>query len=140
MTIIIEEDVNKLVKLHETCDPIRLAKLCGCNILYSDLDADTWGFTVNNNRCNTIIVNQHLKKELQKFTIAHELGHVRLHKGISTPFLKKVARGSFIPTIEKEANMYAFSILCKNVNNIDTMTKYQILDCLGLSYEMERFL
>lgn len=136
----IEEDVNKLIKLHETHNPIRLAKQIGCKILYSDLDSDTWGFTVNNNRCNTIVVNQYLNPEIRNFTIAHELGHVRLHKGISTPFLRKVVRGSFIPKIEKEANEFAFKVLCKDIDDLNNLTKYEILDHLGLSYEMERFL
>lgn len=136
----IKEDVEKLVKLYETHDPIRLSKQLSCNILYSELDSETWGFTVNNSRCNTIVVNHALNTELQNFTVAHELGHIRLHKGISTPFLRKVARGSFIPKIEKEANQFAFEILCKDIDNLDTLTKYEILDYLGLSYEMERFL
>lgn len=132
-------EVNKLIKLHQTSLPSSLAKLCGCEIIYLPLSHDTWGFTVKKSRINTIVINQALEENVQEFVIAHELGHVRLHSGISTPFLRRVTKGSFIPSIEYEANRFAFDVLLSGIDDKELYTKFQLLESLGLPDDLERF-
>lgn len=139
MNTFIEEDAHKIIKMHETSLPSKLAKLCGCEIIYLELGKDTWGFTVKKSRINTIAVNQNLSEKVQEFVIAHELGHARLHKGINTPFLRKVSHGAFIPSIEYEANRFAFAIMLSGIEDIELFTTYQILEKLDLPLELERF-
>lgn len=135
----VSREAHKVVKLHNTTLPSKLAKLCGCEIIYLNLSDDTWGFTVRKSRINTIVINQALEEHVQEFVIAHELGHVRLHSGINTPFLRKVAKGSFIPSIEYEANRFAFDVLLSGIEDIELYSKYQILELLGLPNDLERF-
>ncbi|MER2174353.1 MAG: ImmA/IrrE family metallo-endopeptidase, partial [Carnobacterium sp.] len=99
----------------------------------------TWGFTVKKSRINTIVINQALEENVQEFVIAHELGHVRLHSGISTPFLRRVTKGSFIPSIEYEANRFAFDVLLSGIDDKELYTKFQLLESLGLPDDLERF-
>ena len=139
MIDLIRCEVNKLIKLHQTSLPSALAKLCGCEIIYLSLSNDTWGFTVKKSRIHTIVVNQSLEEKVQEFVIAHELGHARLHSGISTPFLRRVAKGSFIPSVEYEANRFAFNVLLSGIDNKELYTKYQILELLGLPEDLDRF-
>lgn len=139
MIDLIRCEVNKLIKLHQTSLPSALAKLCGCEIIYLKLSSDTWGFTVKKSRINTIVINEDLEENVQEFVIAHELGHVRLHSGISTPFLRRVAKGSFIPSIEYEANRFAFDVLLSGIDDKELYTKYQLLESLGLPDDLERF-
>jgi len=140
MNDFISDEIKKIIKKHGTTSAIELTKLCGCNIIYTDLDEDMLGFTVTNNRCNTIVIHNDLEEHIQTFVILHELGHVRLHKGISTPFFKRINGNNYIPKIEKEANEFAFAILCKDIENVNNMTVYEKLDFLGLPYELERFI
>lgn len=136
----IEDEVNKIVKKYDTTVPIKLAERCGCKLLYAELDGTTLGFSATSHRCHTIIIHDQLSEQVASFVILHELGHIRLHKGISTPFFKKITSNSFIPTIEREANEFAFEVLCRNIENSESLTVYEKLDYLGLSYDLERFI
>lgn len=135
----IKREVDKLIKLHKTTLPSKLANLCGCEIIYLKLSSDTWGFTVKKSRIHTIVINQSLEENVQEFVIAHELGHAKLHSGISTPFLRRVTKGSFIPSVEYEANRFAFNVLLSGIDDKELYTKYQILELLGLPEDLERF-
>ncbi len=139
MIDLIRCEVDKLIKLHQTSLPSALAKLCGCKIIHLPLSDDTWGFTVKKSRVNTIVINQDLEENVREFVIAHELGHARLHSGISTPFLRRVTKGSFIPSIEYEANLFAFDVLLSGIDDKELYTKFQILELLGLPEDLERF-
>ncbi|WP_051910502.1 ImmA/IrrE family metallo-endopeptidase [Carnobacterium pleistocenium] len=135
----VSREANKVVNIHNTSLPSKLAKLCGCEVIYLNLSDDTWGFTVKKSRINTIVINQALEENVQEFVIAHELGHVRLHSGINTPFLRRVAKGSFIPSIEYEANRFAFDVLLSGIDDKELYTKFQLLESLGLPNDLERF-
>lgn len=139
MKDLIKHEVDKIIKFHKTSLPSKLAKLCGCEIIYLNLSSDTWGFTVKKSRIHTIVVNQSLEENVQEFVIAHELGHARLHSGINTPFLRRVSKGSFIPSIEYEANRFAFDVLLSDIDDKELYTKYQLLESLGLPNDLERF-
>lgn len=140
--ITIEDKVNQLYKQFHTYDVFKLIDFCGIFLLYADLDDDTWGFTTSHCRVRTININNKLTYESQLFVIAHELGHCLLHKGFSTPFMRNAMAGSYIPKIEKEANQFAFKLLTStlDISELQYMNKYNILDYLGLPYEMERFI
>lgn len=134
------KEVEKIVKKFDTTNPVELTNLCGCKILHTELDDEMLGFTVSNNRCNTIVIHNNLEEHIQDFVILHELGHALLHKGISTPFFKRIKGNNYIPKIEREANEFAFAILCMDIENVDSMTSYEKLDFLGLPYDLERFI
>ena len=132
-------EVEKLFKRHNTNDPYTIIEKCDYEIVTMELPEDTWGLMVRSNRCCTIFIDENLPDHIQKFVASHELGHCRLHKGHSTPFYRNIASVS-ISKKEKQANVFALKLLSKDIENVETMTKYEILDYLGLPYEFERFL
>ncbi len=140
MKTLVKKEVNKILKECDSLDPERVVKSNHCKVLYSELGEDTFGFTSSSNRCHTIVVNEDLNSNWKDFVLLHELGHVKLHKGIATPFFKKVSSYSVIPKIEKEANEFSLALLASTIAESEEMTNYEILDYLGLPYELERFL
>lgn len=137
----IDQQFNKVIKQY---DPTGIQDLIGkshCNLYYANLDEETGGCTVTNNRCHTIIINDNWEEAYQKFVILHEFSHVKLHKGVNAPFFRSLALDRFISKTEREANEMALRLLLYvNKDSLNGLTKYQKLDYLGLPYKFERFL
>lgn len=132
------EEIEKLIKRFGTSDPYKLLAECDYSLVYEDLGEITWGQMVRSNRCCTIFININLPEHIKKFVLAHELGHCRLHKGHSTPFYRNICTSS-ISKKERQANVFAINLLKKEIDNLDSLTKFEILDYLGLSYNFENF-
>lgn len=132
-------EVLKLVKIHETADPYKLAKYCDYDIIETTLTDRTWGQMVRSNRCCTIFIDINLPEPIKKFVLAHELAHCRLHKGHSTPFYRNI-NSSTISKKEAQANVFALNLLLMSVEERATMTNFEIVNFLGLPEEFERFL
>lgn len=105
----IKAAVKQLVKKHKTNNPYELAERLNIIIRYDDLGS-TWGYYTTYKRSRFIILNSNLSENLQTYTCAHELGHSVLHKGISTPFLRKHTLFS-VEKIERQANTFAVELL-----------------------------
>ena len=105
----IKAAVKQLMKKHNTNNPYELAKFLNIIILYAEL-GNTWGYYTTYKRSRFIIINQNISETLQTYTCAHELGHSVLHKGISTPFLRKHTLFS-VEKIERQANTFAVELL-----------------------------
>lgn len=58
-----------------------------------------------------IHINQDLTEEQQRFTCCHELGHIILHPGLNTPFLRENTLFS-VSKLETEANRFAICMFC----------------------------
>ena len=105
----IKAAVTQLLKKHNTNNPYKLAELLNIIICYADLGS-TWGYYTTYKRSRFIIINQNISETLQTYTCAHELGHSVLHKGVSTPFLRKHTLFS-VEKIERQANTFAVELL-----------------------------
>ncbi|MNB78605.1 Metallopeptidase ImmA [compost metagenome] len=57
-----------------------------------------------------IHINNAASEQDQRFTCAHELGHVILHPNVNTPFLRRQTLYS-VDRIEREANQFAVELL-----------------------------
>lgn len=57
-----------------------------------------------------IHINSTASQQDQRFTCAHELGHVILHPNVNTPFLRRHTFYS-VDRIEREANQFAVELL-----------------------------
>ncbi|MGX7195219.1 ImmA/IrrE family metallo-endopeptidase [Enterococcus olivae] len=132
-------EAEKLIKLHETVDPYKIAKFCDYDVIEMELTESTWGQMVRSNRCCTIFIDINLPENIKKFVLAHELGHCRLHKGHSTPFYRNI-ENTTISKKEAQANIFALSLLTSNIDGKTQMTNFEILNFLGLPYDFERFL
>lgn len=94
-----------------------IARHLGCQISYEPLDADVSGLLFRDDERRVIGVNSRESRLRQRFTIAHELGHLLLHRGrpliveklvlMNARSTKNVASASE----EREANRFAASLL-----------------------------
>ena len=131
-------EIEKLFNRYETSDPYKLVAECDYSLVYEDLGEKTWGQMVRSNRCCTIFININLPEHIKRFVLAHELGHCRLHKGHSTPFYRNICSTS-ISKKERQANVFAINLIKNEIENFESLTNFEVLDQLGLSYDFESF-
>lgn len=115
-------DVDELLRLGAvTAPPVpveRLARLCGAQVRMAPFEGDISGGLFRSGDSVVIGVNELHARSRQRFTIAHELGHLRLHD-LEKPHLDRGFRvawrdsrssdGSDLREIE--ANQYAAELL-----------------------------
>lgn len=101
--------------------PVYIEKVCnrlGIEVIYEELENDISGFLYKKPQQNTIVVNRDHYSNRQRFTIAHELGHLILNH-IGDLFVDREGRFMFrdansqsgIDKQEREANRFAAEIL-----------------------------
>lgn len=56
-----------------------VAEACNARVVYEDLDNDVSGFLLREQGSNTIAINKQHPPNRQRFTFAHEIGHLVLH-------------------------------------------------------------
>lgn len=75
-------ELLRWAKVEEPPVPVeRLAKRLGAEVRYEPLDGDLSGMLFREEGRTIIGVNALHSKSRQRFTIAHELGHLQLHEG-----------------------------------------------------------
>lgn len=132
--------VNKLIRIHETHDPYKIAEEKGILIIEEDLGKEIFGYYNKLYNIRMIHINQFLSPALKRFTCGHELGHCVLHPKEATPALSTTTIVSKLRT-EREANEFATLLLMDGSHaeyHIDT--KQAVLNYYGLPKEMERFI
>lgn len=79
----IDEQASELLRsvglMSAPIDVEAVAKNLGARLVYADLDADVSGFLLRERKLVTIAVNKSHHVNRQRFTIAHECGHLHLH-------------------------------------------------------------
>lgn len=100
--------IDGLVSEYGTQEPFQLAEQMGINIHYHELYRINGYYIVYRNVRN-IVVNRSLPKHLQRFVVAHELGHAILHPNVNALLLENTV----FPTDrrEREANTFAINLL-----------------------------
>ena len=98
-------------------------------VLYSkDMSLDGCSFHLDSYKTNPIIVtNKNLSVERLRFTLAHELGHLVMHRGT---FLEK--------KMEEEANQFASEFLMPSEmiqKDFKKLTKYTLMELLPLKFK-----
>ncbi len=142
MSKYLNSKVEKIFNKYQPKNVYDLIKEANCKLLYADLDDETGGCTQTNSRCHTIIINRNWSECEKEFVILHEFSHINLHPGVSTPFYRSIGLDRYISRIEFEANYLAMQILLRMQDQeiISRLSKYEILDYLGLPYELERYI
>ena len=69
------------------------------------------GFKTTYCDVSLIYLNQQLNTATQRFVVAHELGHILLHKGIRPLLLQYTSHSRFISHFEAEADRFAIILL-----------------------------
>jgi Zn-dependent peptidase ImmA (M78 family) len=120
----IRELVSKLLRENDVLRPAvpveRIAKACGALVRKEGVDDDVSGFLYRNPQTKVAVIgaNRLQHPNRQRFTIAHELGHLLLHSGddvhVDKAFsVKKRDERSTqgVDVEEMEANLFAAELL-----------------------------
>lgn len=99
-------------------DVEQLARQLGADVVYDDLPDDVSGFLLREGGASTIAVNMHHHSNRQRFTLAHECGHLVLHadKGDrlwldKTVFYRDASSSNGDDVAEIHANRFAAGVL-----------------------------
>ena len=88
-----------------------------------------------------LVVSDKLPTNKRIFVVAHELGHVLLHKEFCTIFMRENKKGIRIPYIEGEANEFAFYLILYELNSNEIFyNKLDIVRSLDMPDDMTRFI
>ncbi|WP_240421604.1 ImmA/IrrE family metallo-endopeptidase [Paenibacillus periandrae] len=127
--------VKKLIQLHGTNDPFRIASMRNILVLYEYLGKSTWGYFSCVNRIPIIHLHELMKEAQSRFTCAHELAHSLLHPKVNTPYLKAHTLQS-IDKVEREANQFAVELLISDELLLTGMTIYDAAVACGVPEEV----
>ena len=105
----IKARVNRLVRFYKTRDPFEMIK--GMNIILVNYPLEgVRGFYQYFQRNNIIYLDEKLSDSERRFVLAHELGHMILHKKSNAIFMD--TRTQFNTSkYEQEANLFAMELL-----------------------------
>lgn len=131
--------VTKLCSQHETNNPFAIAENKNIITLFEPLGS-IHGFYQSIYNQKIIHINEDLSEQEQKFTCAHELGHIVLHNKINTSFLKTKTLFS-VDRYENEANKFAVLLLYseEEFKQYLNLSIPQIAQCLNLSNELVEY-
>ena len=121
MSRVIEAKADELVKKYRQTPAIAVDQIAiseGAGIKYDELDDQVSGLLVRKDTEAFIVVNAGHAETRQRFTIAHELGHLLLHRatpgifvdGAHVQFREDASTKKFDPR-EVQANIFAASLL-----------------------------
>ena len=102
-------------KKYDETDPFRLAKAMKCLVLnepMGDSETSCKGFFMCKNRINIIVLNSDMPYEIRRIVLAHELGHVVLHrKNVNMCRFHDHSLYDTASMYEYEANIFASELL-----------------------------
>lgn len=105
----IKARVNKLVRKYKTRDPFEMIKGMNVILVFYPLDG-VRGFYQYFQRNNIIYIDETLSEHDKAFVLAHEIGHMILHKKSNAIFMD--SRTQFRTSkYENEANKFAIELL-----------------------------
>lgn len=105
-----EDEIKKLIRRFKSNDPFEIAKGLNIEVRFCDLGKNTRGLYYRKLRRKYIVIHEGLDDFWKRFVCAHELGHDRIHPGMSRFFLDEhsfFAAGKF----ERQANRFALKLL-----------------------------
>ncbi|MFC4305748.1 ImmA/IrrE family metallo-endopeptidase [Cohnella boryungensis] len=126
--------VKRIADKYDTNDPLQIASQKQILIFYENFK-NIWGYFNSSRRTMMIHVNANLNEALQRFVIAHELGHRILHPNVNVPFLRSNTLHS-IERIEREANQFAVELLIEDDLLLDGLTIYEAATVSGVPVEL----
>ncbi len=113
----IKDRANRLVRFFNTRDPFKMISGMNLILVYYPLDG-VRGFYQYFQRNNLIYIDERLPEHEQMFVLAHELGHMLLHKNANAIFMD--TRTQFnTGKYEIEANKFAMELLLSDEELLD---------------------
>lgn len=110
--------IEKLVKKHKTNNPFEIARELNILIRYVRMDEGTRGLYFRKLRRRFIVIDSGLDENWQRVVCAHELGHDRLHPGLSRFWIDEHTffnSGKY----ERQANLFAIRLLTYNIDILE---------------------
>ncbi len=111
----ISGEVRRLKRKYEETDPDRLCRLMRITVIDDDTrmqSADFKGLTLIQSRMPVILLNSKLSESLRQIVLAHELGHVVLHKELANMrAFSDFDMFGMNDQCEHEANVFAAELL-----------------------------
>ena len=109
---IIYDLVYKTIKEYDTCDPYEIAKLLKIPIVCESYTGECMGeYLLNEKNKPVFFINACYAKEIQRYVLAHEIGHYFLHEPISLEETDYYGYSWRAPKIEREADLFASCLL-----------------------------
>lgn len=105
----IKRRVEQIVRKYRTRDPFEMIKGMNVILVYYPLEG-VHGFYQYFQRNNIIYLDERLSKNEQRFVLAHELGHMFLHKKANAIFMDTHTQFN-TDKFELEANTFAIDLL-----------------------------
>jgi Zn-dependent peptidase ImmA (M78 family) len=130
--------IRKLIQKYKTNCPFELAKSLNITIWFRDLGKSTRGLYMKKLRRRYIVIHEGLDEHWQRFVCAHELGHDRLHPGLSRFWLEETSLHN-AGKYERQANKFAIRLLTAGDRLGQGDTIRDFLKRNGIPVEMERF-
>ncbi len=126
----IRNAVNEMTAQYGRAMPKDICDNMGIIILSLDLPERVNGFTIKREGIWFIVLNDRLNDDERRFTTAHELGHIFLHKGTNSINLS-CNTDLCVSKYEREADCFAVMLLLKAVE--DTCADYESMTVKQLS-------
>lgn len=135
----IKRRVSQLVRKYQTRDPFEMIKGMNMILVHYPLEG-VRGFYQYFQRNNIIYLDERLSETEQRFVLAHELGHMFLHKKANAIFMD--TRTQFNTNkFEKEANTFAIELLVPDTEIAENpdLTLGQLARMTGYSEELLKY-
>ena len=130
----IRNTVNALCKKYGTRNPYKLIDEMGIILQYGEKMETVRGFYLYDSRIKLICISNNLPEYVERFVVAHELGHSILHKQSSAPFLQSTFFSK--DRYEIEANKFASELI---ITDLDLMEHWEYtIDELAMFYGLPR--
>ena len=106
----IRRSVRELIGRYHSADPQTLCDKMGIQVLDQELTARVNGFTIRMMEMTFIVLNNALGYYERRVTMAHEVGHIILHKGTNSINLS-TSTYFCVSKYEREADSFAAWLL-----------------------------
>lgn len=116
--------VAKLLKKYPGCSLKQILDANHIIVLYQPLGNDEdaiKGFYLYNSRKHVITINSDLPENIQRIILAHELGHVVLHRGSGVKCFHDVTLFDESSLMEKDANLFAAELLMSDEDVLEAL-------------------
>lgn len=125
-----EKIIRRIVRRCGTTDPFRICKAYHIIVQYKPL-GKAYGLHQYAYHQHIIYINENLDEYWQRFTCAHELGHVFLHEKENTKWLQAYT-GFSIEKIEHQADDFAIALLTHDAEIEEGMTDAGLAALVGI--------
>lgn len=106
----IEKTIKSLDERFGTNDPYTICEILGISVIKEDMPSSTNGFFFSLAGKKAIVINTSIPDDMEKYCLAHELGHAILHEQLNWAFL---SQNTYFVTekYEREADLFAAYLL-----------------------------